>query len=203
MKLFTEEARAVVATAIEFAKELHYDDVGREHLLLGFASGAGGKIIRSAFERRGLTVDAVRKAIVYIDGPKRPVRPHHVKYVHQIHTVTEPYVEGFMALTANQVFVGLTPNADCVFKMALNEAIRGDVAAEDVLRIFLRELGRTDDDRRVMQVIDRAVPSLSIDQLKSSMIESLSDSITEQEAATDALKNQRMEFSYNGHLQGA
>jgi hypothetical protein len=221
MKFFTPEALAVATTAKAFAEELHYSDVGREHLLLGFAGGAAGAIVGSAFGRSGLTVDAVRSAITFIDGPMRPVRPHHVKYVHEVHGKDVPYTVGVRSLIAAQLFVGLTPNADRVFRMARDESIAQEVAAEDVLLIFLREIGRNDDERRVMQVIHQAVPGLGVDDIKSAMVVSLDAAIDEMEEKHGKvivvvrsnlnedqqeivrLKRLRHAFMYTGRLQEA
>ncbi|MDB5167454.1 MAG: hypothetical protein JWN26_599 [Candidatus Saccharibacteria bacterium] len=221
LKSFTTDALAIATTAKALAEELHYTKAGREHLLLTFASGAGGDLIRSAFERCGLTAAAVRSAIKPIDSSDRPVRHHHVKYVHQLQEEDQPYVEGLMALIENQLFSYLTSNADQVFKMARNECVENDVAVEDVLRIFLRELGRSDDDSPVLQVIKQAAPKLTLGDIKSAVVESLdveiarledihgkvivvdSSTLTEPQQAIIRLKRVRHDFMYTGQMQRA
>ena len=202
-KSFTPDALAIATTAKALAQELHYTDVGREHLLLGFASGSAGELIGSVFERCRVTTDSVRSAIMYIDGPLRPVRPHHVKYVNQIQEAAQPNIEGFRAISANQLFPYLTPNADRVFRMARDESVRSDVTGEDILRIFVREVGRSDDNRRVMQVLNRAAPGLTLAFIKSTMIELMDAAITEHEGATVTMKHSRMDFIYEGGTQQA
>lgn len=58
---FTERARRTLVLAEEEAKQLGYDSVGPEHLLLGLARG--GDALGGALSSRGLGVDALRAAI--------------------------------------------------------------------------------------------------------------------------------------------
>jgi hypothetical protein len=208
MKNFTPDALAVAQKAKEFAKDMNYADVGRESLLLGFASENVGQIIKDAFERCGLSLDAIRAAIVYIDGPQRVVKQHPVKFTHHDLSLRMPDSGGFEAITANQHFPWMKPNADIVFTMAMQELTNGNkVTAFDVLRIFLREVGRSDQigesERRVMQVIHRAVPGLSLADITSAVEAAFDDAIVSGELAIDELKGARHSFVYRGHPQNA
>ncbi len=219
---FSNEVIEVVEKATAFAGKRHYGAVGREHLLLAFADGSGGHVISDAFKHCGLTPDLLTSAIEYIDGPKRPHQAGpSVKYVHKDRTIAEPYTQGITTLLARRIFPGLTPNTDEVFQMARREAGDEEITVEKVFRIFLRELGRSDDNRRVMQVLDRAAPGTTIDDIKSAMVEALESEITKMEArygkvivvtmsTLDAnqmeivrLKHVRHSFMYTGRLQGA
>jgi hypothetical protein len=208
MMKITPDALAVAQKAQEFAKDMNYPDVGREHLLLGFAGGDAGQIIRNAFERCGLSLDAIRAAIVYIDGPQRAVKQHPVKFTHHDLSLTMPYSGGFEAITANQHFPWMTPNADIVFTMAIRELTDGnEVTAVDVLRIFLREVGRSDQlgesERRVMQVIHHAVPGLSLADITLAVEDAFNDAIASGERAITKLKWALHGFVYSGHTQDA
>jgi hypothetical protein len=206
MKIFTADALAVAHKARKFANDMNYADVGREHLWLGFASGDAGPIVKAAFERCGLSLDAICIAIVHIDGSKRPFKQHSVKPTHHDLSQIMPDSTGFEAITANQRFPWMTSNADIVFSMAMNELTYGDeVTAVDVLRIFLREVGRSDqldeNVRRVMQVINHAVPGLSLADITSAIEAAFSDAIASGERDTTDLKHALHGFVYSGHSQ--
>lgn len=187
IKAFSPEALAVVASATELRDNLHHPNVGREHVLFAFVNGSAGEAIARAFELCGLTQDAVRSAIEYFDGPKRPVRPHHVKYVHQTHDMAQPFLGDFLALNERQLFPQFSPNADVVFKMALLAGDDTTVSVEDLLRVFLREVGRSEGEsreRRVMQVIHHVVPDLRLGDIKDI-------AMNKQEQHVNTLKRQR------------
>lgn len=209
MNSFTPEALAVAEKAKAFAKDMHYSDVGREHLLFAFADGAGGNVIKVAFEQCGLTPDAVRSAIVYVDGTKRPGASRKPNYIHHDPTLMPPHTVGVETLIMNQIFVGLTPNADMVFKMARRDVTDNqEVTAENVLRIFLREVDRSDDagdphGRRVMQVIHHIAPDLTLQDIKSAMVGAFNAAISQQESVLTSMKRARHAFMYTGAMQEA
>jgi hypothetical protein len=206
MNSFTPNARAVALRAKAFADEMHYSDVGREHLLFAFADGAGGETIKRGFELCGLTAKAVREAIVCVDGVKRPDGLYQARSGYDDPTLRLPHTAGFEVLSMNQIFLWLTSNADMVFKMALND-VSDDANADDILRIFLREVGRSADgdshDRRVMQVIHHIVPSPTLDDITVAMSVVYDAAIEQQEQQLTDLKRARRTLMYKGEMQEA
>ena len=211
MNSFTPDAYAVAHGATDFAHEMHYTITGREHMLHAFSTGAYDKktglhneMIRRAFEFCGLTPDVVRSAIVKVDGPMRPRAPHYVHYDPTLQLASTTAVE---TLLMRRIFVSLTPNADIIFKMARDDVgEENSVHAEDVLRIFLREVDRSEEaerEHRVMQVIHEAVSGLTLDDIKSAMVESLDVTIAKLQQESIRLKHARHGFMYTGALQGA
>ena len=58
---FTEEARQVVVSSQDEARQLHHNFIGTEHLLLGLLDQTGSPT-RAVFERHGLTRTAALSA---------------------------------------------------------------------------------------------------------------------------------------------
>lgn len=181
-KFFSPEVLTVVEQAKAFTREAGHSKAGREHVLYAFASGAGGEIIKKGLESCDTTPEAVQSAIKYIDGSGDYIKPHDARSAHTVDTVgdvVEPHTSGFQALAANQRFMGLTPNTDAVFSMALKESDgKEDVTADDILRILLREEGRMEPDfrdkdqkeTRFMQVVHHISPDLTINNLRDSVL---------------------------------
>lgn len=205
MNSFTPAAKSVAHGAYDFARKMHYSIAGREHMLYSFATGAFDKksklhneTIRRAFESCGLTPKVVRTAIVDVDGGMRPRKPHRV---YQDPTMHLPSTVGIETLIMEQIFVGLTSNADTVFKMAREDVGEDElVHAEDVLRIFLREVDRSEEvgrKHRVVDVLESAMPGLTLADIKFAMLESLDVTIANSPTITVA-KLEQVRLAFDG-----
>lgn len=191
----TPTTRAIADSAKAFAKELKHGYVGREHQLYAFATGAGGDSIRVAFEACGLSESKVRAAIDFVDGGMHPhphIRQRVISPLLAHHHMGEKVP---MAQIAQLGVLDLTPNAQTVLTMSIKEAQeRGAVVPsfQDVLFVFLREVGRSDDDRRVMRVIEHAVPNLDLNDIEWAVKQVVANAPIEQVDRQIAQQEQRV-----------
>lgn len=162
-------SRAVAVAAKAFAKKLGHGYVGREHLLYAFSSGAGGVPVKIALEGCGMSESAVRSAIDVIDGGKHS----HARL--RRHTVDETLAEDSTGVSVPvsdksiEWHDGLTPNAETVLRMADRES-DGNPSCVDILKVLLREAGRSDDNRRIMRVIEHVTSKAEVDKAVSQLI---------------------------------
>ncbi|HET8659549.1 MAG TPA: Clp protease N-terminal domain-containing protein [Micromonosporaceae bacterium] len=112
---FTDRAKRALLQARQHAREAGHDRIGSEHIVLGLLAEPAGLAAR-AIEASGVTLDAVREAVVAgfppAAGPDRPPRPAHppftpgAKRVRDL-TVREALRLGHNYLGTEHILLGL------------------------------------------------------------------------------------------------
>ena len=99
---FTDDARSAIVRAQEEARTLGHNFIGTEHLLVGVMTGPGPGA--EALEKRNLTVEVVRKAILNVVGSSSETNGSHIPFTPRAKTVLEFALREALSLGHN--FIG-------------------------------------------------------------------------------------------------
>ena len=100
---FTDEARRVVVTAQEEARELGHDYIGTEHILLGLLRVTDG-LAAQALQALGISLEAARREVRQIVGQGEVARlPSHIPFTSRAKKVLELSLREALQLGHNYI----------------------------------------------------------------------------------------------------
>jgi hypothetical protein len=146
---FTRRARHVIVNAQEVARSAKNDQIGTEHIVLGLLSEPEG-LAAKAIEAQGVTLDAVRKAVVPLLGPPKgepakghiPFSPYAKKLVDL--TIREALKLGHNYVGTEHILLGvLSDESDPGAKALIELGVTKDKAEEWLIPV----LTQTDEEQ--------------------------------------------------------